>query len=468
MESEAYYSLKDQQLNVKSEGQTKAILDDKNLSLVTDFGESKLFSYINMVQIFEGDYQINILLNSKESLILSRLGYDYEDFLFKLFRFRNEILMQYLLMDEALIKAGFEAQFVWVDASGEKRDPAACEARLYETALVILPQKGSLLRVPYSYITEVLTKDYRLEIVTEFGERLELSMLGEKFDQLVKELSDASNKLMLRSQEAIKELIPESNPGLIHKLAFLLKDGRAVKKKDIDVLSSEFWPRLKKKMQEAGIGEECAYLESISAIEQVRVGIKRGLVGNLTGSYLWFLFPIKNEKLGKLDNAIAFEAFTINDTLEKKEIIPETEGLTEPSDSSEVFDKSVQTEAELGKGGKATYIFRIIVQQDYAQIESKELESKLDNFMVNINRCMIDINFRREPIYLSEDKLDQPKYIKYRFTIANSASLRMLRDHFVGRVMHTSVEQWKQNLTGLLDVNAKSTDSLSKTKKGVE
>ena len=57
-------------------------------------------------------------------------------------------------------------------------------------------------------------------------------------------------------------------------------------------------------------------LETLSASEQVRVGIKRGLVGNLTGSYLWFLFPIKNQKLGKLDNAIAFEAFSISDKSE--------------------------------------------------------------------------------------------------------------------------------------------------------
>ena len=87
MESEANYSLKDEQLNLKSEGQAKAVLDDKNLTLAVDFGEPKLFSYTDMVQISEGDYQIIILMNSKETLTISGLGYNFENFLFNLFKF---------------------------------------------------------------------------------------------------------------------------------------------------------------------------------------------------------------------------------------------------------------------------------------------------------------------------------------------------------------------------------------------
>ncbi len=468
MEAEANYTLKDEQLILKSEGKAKAVLDDKNLTLAVDFGEPKLFSYTDMAQISEGDYQIVILMNSKETLTLSGLGYNFENFLFNLFKSRNELLLQYMLMDEALIKADFEAQFTWSNSSGEKSNPDTCEARLYETALVILPRKSSLLRIPYAYFAEVRKNDYKLEIITEFKDRLELSMLGEKFDPLVKGLSDASNKLMLRSQEAIKELIPEANPAIIHKLAFLLKDGRAAKKKDIDALSPELWSRLRKKIQEAGIGEECTYLETLSASEQIRVGIKRGLVGNLTGSYLWFLFPMKSQKLGKLDNAIAFEAFSISENPEETETSQETEAPTENDESSQESDESIQTEAEQVKDGKATYLFRIMNRQNYAQTDPKDLETQLENFIISMNRCMIDINFRREPIYISEDKLDQPKYTKYRFAISNSESLRLLRNHFIGRIMHTSVDQWKQNLTSLLDFNAKSTDELAKWKKGVE
>ena len=58
-------------------------------------------------------------------------------------------------------------------------------------------------------------------------------------------------------------------------------------------------------------------------------------------------------------------------------------------------------------------------QQAYAQTSDEELKIELDNFIININRCMIDINFRREPIYLSDDTLDSPKYAQYRFAVAN-------------------------------------------------
>ena len=43
MESEANYSLKDEQLNLKCEGKAKAVLDDKNLTLAVDFGVAKAF-----------------------------------------------------------------------------------------------------------------------------------------------------------------------------------------------------------------------------------------------------------------------------------------------------------------------------------------------------------------------------------------------------------------------------------------
>jgi hypothetical protein len=80
---------------------------------------------------------------------------------------------------------------------------------------------------------------------------------------------------------------------------------------------------------------------------------------------------------------------------------------------------------------------------------------------------MIDINFRREPIYLPEDRLDNPKYVQYRFAVVKMPSLKTLRTLFIGRIIHSSFDQWKSDVTSLLDFNNKSKDDNEKWKKGV-
>jgi hypothetical protein len=42
-----------------------------------------------------------------------------------------------------------------------------------------------------------------------------------------------------------------------------------------------------------------------------------------------------------------------------------------------------------------------------------------------------------------------------------------LRNLFIGRVIHSSVDQWKSDVTSLLEFNNKSRDDNEKWKKGV-
>ena len=94
------------------------------------------------------------------------------------------------------------------------------------------------------------------------------------------------------------------------------------------------------------------------------------------------------------------------------------------------------------------------------------MPKKLDSFIKNINRSMIEINFRREPIYFSDDQLESPEYTQYRFAIAKIPSLKTLRDQFIGRVIHSSKDQWKTDVTSLLAFNTKSIDDSEKWSKG--
>ena len=456
------YKFYDDKSNLKREGEAKTVLDEKYLTLFVAFGEPMLFSYADIVGISDYEYKVDLLFTSKEKLNLWGLGYQYEDFLFQLFKLRNELLLKYLLMEESLLQSGFEAQFTSLDSNGRINQTGNCEIRLYDTALVVLPQKDEPIRLPYCYISQVNKQDYKLALANEFGEKMEFSRLGEKFDPLAKALSDAFNKMMLRTQEIIKELIPEADPSAVHKLAASMKDGRAAKRKDIEQLSPNFWRRLTKRIEEAGVSPEYEFLFSLAAKDQVCVGIKRGLMGNLTGVYTWLLFPLCNAGSNRLDNAVALEAFIAqNDEDGNKEHLIETKDQ-EPEEESEQNPNEDQTPATTG----ATYFFRTMGRKEYALAKDEDLTKELENFTKNINRAMIDANFRREPVYLSEDQLDSTRYVQYRFAIARMASLRMLRSLFIGRVIHSSPEQWEKDVTSLLAFNARSLDDTEKWTKG--
>jgi hypothetical protein len=455
------YKLSDDNSNVKCEGEAKAVLDEKYLTLIVAFGEPMLFSYADIVDISDYDYKVDLFFTSKEKLNLWGLGYHYEDFLFQLFKLRNELLLKYLLMEESLLQAGFEAQFTRFDSNGQMSQTGSCEVRFYDTALVVLPQKGEPIRLPYCYISQANKADYKLAVTSEFGEKMEFSRLGEKFNPLAKALSDAFNKMMLRTQENIKELIPDADPSTVHKLAALMKDGRAARRKDIEQLSPDFWRCLTKRIEKAGISTEYEFLDSLAAKDQVCVGLKRGLMGDLTGSYTWLLFPLRNAGSSRLSNAIALEAFnTQNNSQENEERLMETD-YPEPEERSEQSPKD-QTPATAG----ATYFFRTMGRKEYAQAKVEDLTRELEKFTKNMNRCMIDINFRREPVILSEDQLESTKYVQYRFAIAKMPSLKILRSLFIGRVIHSSPEQWKNDVTSLLAFNAKSLNDTEKWKKG--
>jgi len=131
---------------------------------------------------------------------------------------------------------------------------------------------------------------------------------------------------------------------------------------------------------------------------------------------------------------------------------------------------AVAMEAISGEGGgKATYFFRIVSRKDYTNFKNvDELHREVDNFIKRMNRGMLAINFRREPIYLPNERLEEPQYQKYQFAIAKIPALRELRQLFIGRVIHGTPEQWKNDVMDILKFNVSATDDNLKWKKGEE
>jgi hypothetical protein len=424
------YTLLDESEKEVATGECKGTIDKEYLTVFPKFGNVLPFHLRDINEIETENYRIILPMISKEKLTLFNLGYYFEDFLRVLTNLRNEVIIKDLLMNETVKKPDVEMEFIYFDETGKERQKDVGKIRLYETGLVVIPQKGEVLRVPYSDIANVSQENYSVKISTDLGEQLLFSKLGSEFDPFLKALSDAYNALQNKAASSLTELYPGIDPVSLRRIASLMKEGKAARRADIELINPKVWNELEKKITDTGLNESYTFLKDLARQERISIGFKRGLMGDLTGEYIWFLMPIYSISEKDYGNAVAMEA---------------TEATGEES------------------VGKATYFFRIVSRTDYTNYTSPEkLDEETDRFIKRINRCMIDINFRREPVYLPDERLEEPAYFKYKIATQRIPSLKLLRSLYIGRAIHASPEQWKNDVMDLLRFNVKTQNDFVK------
>jgi hypothetical protein len=447
------FLLGDESGNQLAKGEAEVQLENEKLSILAKFGEAIQLSLVDITEISLGEYRVDMILSSREKLSVFDLGYKFGDFVSNLFNLRNEMILKYLLMNESIKKSGIWGDLAIVDESGTEKRFETCEVRLYETSMVFIPRTREPIRVHFSNIAKADAKDYALSITTESNQTFTMSKMGREFDSTSRDLSEAINTLNLQTLSLLKDLIPFADPSVLRRVSRLLRDGMAARRTDIESISPEVWAALEKNLEQTSSWSGYQHLKSMARQDKIAIGIKRGLMGDLTGNYIWLLVPIhsKNPELG---NAIALEAVRIPTTNQKENETPETVQSVEDTGTS--------------KGGNATYFFRMVGRKEYAGFanNNKEFDAIIDNMISTMNQVMLDINFRREPIFLPESTLrTDPRYARYRFAADNIPSLKYLRHHFVGRIIHSSFEQWKSDVMNLLLFNMSTNDDNAKWEK---
>jgi hypothetical protein len=397
-----------------AEGEGIAQLYKEKLMVLPKFGEVLSFPYRSLEGFSAADYKISIDSISRENLLLSGLGLRYEDFMHNLVKLRNELILKDMLMNEKMLQPVARGRYIFQDPTG-KEIGGDCDLKAFTTALVILPDTGDLVRIPYSDISGFSAKDYSLEVATETGEKLLVNQMGRLFDPFVKTLSAANSELQQKVLNTLMKLLPLADPSELRRVARLAREGKAAKRSDIAAISPGLWDELEKRLKTVGIDSEYSFLNGLARKDKVCIGIKEGLEGKEDSQYVWFLVPLYGSP--NFGNAIAIEASTQDGT------------------------------------GRATYFFRITGRRDYAKSSLDDLDKVCDALIKTINRAMIEINFRREPIYLSYDSLMEPKYQRYLFAAQKLQSLKTLRELFIGRVFHLGTDSWQADVRDLLGFN---------------
>ena len=174
----------------------KIVLDKENFSIFPESWGTYLFSYREVIDVIPEDYKLKLFFNKEKQLVISQLGYQYENFIKIFIKLRNETILKDLLFQETLKKSGFEANFLYLDESSKEKQKGKAEFKFYQTSLVILPERGELFKVSFSDILKTKTDNFQIEINIEKGGKVIISKLGEKFDLFKETLRSCLNSII--------------------------------------------------------------------------------------------------------------------------------------------------------------------------------------------------------------------------------------------------------------------------------
>jgi len=451
IECQMSYVLLDESSKQTAGGECTGTVSKEYLTIIPKFGTVLPFHLREIEAVEAADFKLTLPMFSSEKLILFNLGHCFEDFQRVLGDLRNEVIIKDLLMNETVIKPDVKADFTYTDERGNEKQSRPARVRLYETGMVIIPQTGEFLRVPYSDINDVSEGDYAVKVGTELGGIFLFQRMGSEYDSFVKQFSMIFDELQEKAISSLQVLYPPIDSVSLRKGAAVIREGKAAKRADIEAVNPKLWMELEKRITSAGLNGPYAFLRELGVPEKIAIGFKRGLMGDLTGEYIWFLIPIYGAPDKGYGNSIAMEAAEIPG--KPKEAEEEGEG------TAGTVERNEETT------GKATYFFRMVGRREYPAFNNRQLDGNVDELIKVINRCMLDINFRREPIFLPDDRFDEADYVKYRIAVRKIPSLKLLRYLFIGRVIHASPQQWKNDVLELLKFNVATQDDSAKWKK---
>lgn len=410
--------------------EAKAEIENEMLNVAPKLKPVMRIPFRDILEMKKTDHRLFLSLSNGETLVLSHMGYRYDDFTKRLKQLWNDVVLKDMLMHETMIRSGVSADCQQRDTHGLSKT-LRCEPRLYRSALVMIFEHDDPIRLPYSMLTQIKPEDFRLHIETEFGDTYILAMMGRQYQPFVQTLVGILEELSIETQTMLKTYLPSASFALIRQASELLKEGKAAQRRDLDSISPDLWTNLESTIESGAISVEYDHLKTMAKQTKMCIGIKRGLMGDLTGEYIWFLIPIYDQDTHKPGNAIAMETIAKDGT------------------------------------GQATYFFKIMNRSDYANTNDVDtLDHAADQMLKQLNHALLAINFRREPIYIPDEKLNEERYRKHQFSIARIPELQLLRKHFIGRVMHVSKQQWIDDVTSLLTFHVSTNDDTTKWKKG--
>jgi hypothetical protein len=354
-------------------------------------------------------------------IFLSALGANYNPFYQRLTDAWGDALARALLMNEDRVVYETRATYINVRPDGSQGF-GPCRVRIQPTGLVILPAESSPVRIHFSRIVSSRAENFRVNVETSDRGVFELLRMGAAYQVFADKLVEARRDFESECFQTLVEISPGIGFDRLQELGRMMAEGRAVSRGYVMKKVYDFWITLERLINESPLAASYRHLKSLAIDDLISIGLKK----TLQGDYLWFMMVIA--------------------------------GSIEQGGNSVVLEVTSET-------GHATYLFRIIDRGKFPSSTPEQLQEAASQTLGAINDAMTTTGFRREPIYLDEGRLNTDAYRKYLYAAKNLPELKLLRERFYARIIHSTPEKWASDLADALKFNVRSSDDSAKWNK---
>lgn len=397
------------------------------------------------------DYELSLKLYTGKTLLLQQFGKIFLNLCHDLLEAYRRRLVQCLLLEdlEGIERFDGFAQLY----SDERSFSGPAELRIYKSNIAVLPERATGLQWRLADIDSMDfdKRSYRLEL-SSGTERLVLAKLAKRTEEFIDRLRTAMDEMSDKSARVLQSLFPFLTPDQFQRVAGIMREGRPVSLSQLNAIDQKMGTVLIERTVATGLKPHFEILKGQFAYGDFFAGFK-------------FIRPeTDSTETSGTEEAMPEIPEPVEGELES---LPET-SLHEVADGEDpvlhwfLFPLKTKTDANLpanlvawestSRSGRATYFFRLLSQDRAKELgDTAKAPGLIQSAVERINRGLVLLNFRREPIYLSEDSLEtQPQYRRYAIACRKIPVLRWLRASFLGRALHTSPEAWRRQVEAII------------------
>jgi hypothetical protein len=419
--------------------------DLESLTLIPSAGSPLSLDLGDIDELAPREYELFLELYTGERILLSRFGKSFQDLGRALQEAYRTRMIQCLLLEDLEEVARFDGTAELHSQDGSFTAPA--ELRLYQSNLAVLPQGHTGLQWRLAEINSVAFDEARYAVVLQSGEdRLTFTRLAKRTREFMDKLQAAITEVAGRSAITVRTVFPFLSPDQFRRTAELVKEGRVAPIAQLTSIHPKTLQALTERVVAARLKPYYDYLCNLAGSDGFYAGFKL----------------IRKEAEPETEEAPYQRQAAEGGTEEKSPGI-ETAPVPpegESDDGNEILHwflfplrspgatmPDLAAWETTSRSGRATYFFRLLSAAEAAKINPGQAAAAIDSGIRRLNRGLLMLNFRREPIYLPDDSLQlQPKYRRYAIAARKIPVLRFLRTSFLGRAIHTTAEAWQKQV----------------------
>ncbi|MDR0782912.1 MAG: hypothetical protein LBE83_04040 [Propionibacteriaceae bacterium] len=351
---------------------------------LTTASQRVLIPYAHLTAFTRQGYALQITTDD-ERYTCSGFGALLEPFILELTTVYNQAVLKGLFVggEPSLVAEG---DFRYQEADRGAQGRAILQ--VYDNCLCILPPDDQARRVPFVFVSDLVKGNFELTLVLASGERYTLARLGANTDPFETCIRGKLHTLQQNALDAIQRLDARLDPSQLTAIAHLMPHGVAAPIGALAAISPAYVGALEHLIGDSSAAEEYLALKQICDPDQICVGIRPGF--DQPNEALWFIAPSSTKPVAAVEWA------------------------TSEDEAAATFIYSLQ-------GDQAT-------------------------FVAKINQAMEAIAFRREVITIAEEKLRDLANAEYYLAIRRTRAVQLLRSALTGRVIHSSLQTWTNQI----------------------